>query len=136
VKKHTHAALFAPLFALTLALGTPATHAQVTSADIVISADQHFQLALESQAERDYRTMLAQLKTAARLGHVEAQETLGTVLLAGPAVYGKAIRADRCEALRWFLAAARSGSDLGRAQVDFLNRARSAPRGRPACEEP
>lgn len=134
MKKHAHAALFAPLLAVTLAVGTPAARAQAGPADIIISADQHFQLALESQAERDYRTMLAQLRTAARLGHVEAQETLGSVLLAGPAVYGKAIRADRCEALRWFLAAARSGSDLGRAQVDFLNRARNAPRGRPACE--
>lgn len=109
------------------------THAQGGTSDIVLTPDQHFQLALESQAGRDYAAMLAQLKTAAGLGHVEAQETLGIVLLAGPSVYGSAVRADRCEAHRWFLAAALAGSDFGRANVEFLNRARSAPGGRSAC---
>ena len=101
---------------------------------MVLSAEQRFQLALEAQSEREYSAMLTQLKAAASLGHVQAHETLGTVLLVGPSVYGRAIRTDRCEALRWFLAATRAGSELGRMNVEFLNRARSAPQGRRACD--
>lgn len=123
-----------PLIALAFAFCAFGALAQAAPRDLVITPEQHFQMALESQSERDYPQMLARLKTAASLGHVEAQETLGVVLLVGSSVYGGAVSADRCEAHRWFLAAARAGSELGRANVEFLNRVRAAPRGRNACE--
>ena len=95
--------------------------------------EQHFQFALEEQSHRNYKAMLRHLRVAAQAGVVEAQETLGTVLLAGSTVYGNEIKADACEALRWFLQAARSGSDLGVQQVHFLNRARNSPAMRSKC---
>ena len=95
--------------------------------------EQHLQFALEEQSHRNYRSMLHHLRIAAQAGLVEAQETLGMALIAGQSVYGPAVRTDSCEALKWFIAAARSGSELGVQQVHFLNRARNAP-GFKACK--
>jgi len=102
--------------------------------DVVLHADQRFQLALEAQAARDYPTMLQELRQAALEDNAEAQEMLGMVLLAGPALYGAAIKADRCEARRWMLRAASQGSDTARVQLTFLNRLRQSPAGRNVCE--
>ena len=124
------------LAALALAACAPCTAAAPGEGDPILTAEQHFQLALEAQSHREYPEMLAHAKMAANLGEVQAQEFLGSVLLAGPSIYGRAVRSDRCEALRWFLAAAREGSEVGRANVEFLNRARNAPQGRRACERP
>jgi TPR repeat protein len=100
----------------------------------VLTVEQHYELALESQSERNYAAMLVELRFAAEQGHVQAQETLGTVFLTGSTIYGPAIRADRCEAYKWFLAAARGGSEFGRINIEYLNRVRNAPRGRVACD--
>lgn len=125
-----------PLAALAFAACALCAGAAPGQENTIISAEQHFQLALEAQSHREYPAMLAHSKLAAKLGDVQAQEFLGTVLLAGPSIYGRAVRSDRCEALRWFLAAAWAGSELGRANAEFLSRARSAPQGRRACDGP
>ena len=125
-----------PLAALALAACALCAAAAPGRGDPILTAEQHFQLALEAQSHREYPAMLAHSKVAANLGDVQAQEFLGSVLLAGPSIYGRAVRSDRCEALRWFLAAARQGSEVGRANVDFLNRARHAPQGRRICDGP
>jgi hypothetical protein len=65
---------------------------------------------------------------------VEAQETLGMVLVAGQAVYGPSVRTDHCEAFQWFLSAAKRGSELGLQQVHFLARTRTAPGGLSVCK--
>ncbi|BEP60505.1 hypothetical protein GmRootV213_10590 [Variovorax sp. V213] len=108
--------------------------AQPPGANIVLHADQRFQLALEAQAARDYRTMLEELRQAAAEDSAEAQEMLGMVLLAGSTLYGTEVKADRCEARRWMLRAASQGSDTARVQLTFLNRLRQSPSGRNACE--
>ena len=108
--------------------------AQPPGPDVVLHADQRFQLALEAQTARDYRAMLEELRQAASQGNPEAQEMLGMVLLAGPTLYGSAIPADRCEARHWMLRAASRGSDTARVQLTFLNRLRHAPGGSNACE--
>jgi len=125
-----------PLAALALAACALCAAAAPGRGDPILTAEQHFQLALEAQSHREYPAMLAHSKVAANLGDVQAQEFLGSVLLAGPSIYGRAVRSDRCEALRWFLAATRAGSEVGRANVDFLNRARNAPQGRRVCDGP
>lgn len=102
-------------------------------AGVLLHAEQRFQLALEAQAARDYRAMLEQLRQAADEGHAEAQEMLGMVLLAGPTLYGPAVKANRCEARRWMLRAAQQGSDTAKVQLTFLNRLRQAPAGLDAC---
>lgn len=95
--------------------------------------EQLYQLALEAQSERAYPQMLELLRRSARAGHVEAQEMLGLALLVGPAVYGPAVTADRCEALHWARQAFAQGSPVAWQQLVFLNRTRSAPAGHPAC---
>jgi TPR repeat protein len=117
-----------------LCLAAALSAAQPTDAKVVLHAEQRFQLALEAQAARDYRAMLEELRQAALEDNAEAQEMLGMVLLAGPTLYGTAVKADRCEARRWMLRAASQGSDTARVQLTFLNRLRHSPAGRNACE--
>ncbi len=98
-----------------------------------LQTEQRYQLALEAQAGRDYRTMLVRLRQAATEGHPEAQEMLGMVLLTGQTLYGSAVKADRCEARTWMLRAAEKGSETARVQLTFLNRLRGSPAGRNVC---
>jgi hypothetical protein len=107
--------------------------AQPPDPNVVLHTEQRFQLALEAQTARDYRTMLEQLRRAAGEGSAEAQEMLGMVLLAGPTLYGPTVQADRCEARGWMLRAASQGSDTAKTQLTFLNRLRHSPGGRSAC---
>ncbi|MDN6882946.1 sel1 repeat family protein [Variovorax sp. CAN2819] len=116
-----------------LMLAAAVSAARPSGADIDLQAEQRFQLALEAQAARDYRAMLQHLRDAATDGHAEAQEMLGMVLMTGPALYGSAVRADRCEAGEWMRRAAVRGSETAKVQLTFLNRLRSSPDGRRAC---
>ncbi|MBT2335491.1 sel1 repeat family protein [Variovorax paradoxus] len=117
-----------------LCLTAALSAAQPPDANIVLHAEQRFQLALEAQSARDYRSMLEQLRQAAAEDSAAAQEMLAMVLLAGPTLYGSAVEADRCEARRWMLRAASQGSDTARVQLTFLNRLRQSPAGRNACD--
>jgi TPR repeat protein len=117
-----------------LCLTAALSAAQPAEPKIVLHAEQRFQLALEAQTARDYRTMLDELRQAAGEGSAEAQEMLGMVLLAGPTLYGSAVKADRCEARGWMMKAASQGSDTAKSQLIFLNRLRQSPAGRSACE--
>jgi TPR repeat protein len=108
--------------------------AQPPDSNVTLHAEQRFQLALEAQTARDYRTMLEELRQAAGEGSAEAQEMLGMVLLAGPTLYGPDIQADRCEARGWMLRAASQGSHMAKTQLTFLNRLRQSPAGRNTCE--
>ena len=116
-----------------LMLAAAISAARPSGADIDLQAEQRFQLALEAQAARDYRAMLQHLRDAATDGHAEAQEMLGMVLMTGPALYGSAVKADRCEAGGWMRRAAVQGSETAKVQLTFLNRLRSSPDGRRAC---
>lgn len=116
-----------------LMLAAAISAARPSGADIDLQAEQRFQLALEAQAARDYRAMLQHLRDAATGGHAEAQEMLGMVLMTGPALYGSAVKADRCEAGEWMRRAAVQGSETAKVQLTFLNRLRSSPDGRRAC---
>lgn len=100
---------------------------------VALQAEQRYQMALEAQAGRDYGEMLELLRQAADEGHAEAQEMLGMVLLAGPTLYGGAVRADRCEAGQWMRRAAAQGSETAKVQLAFLNRLRNSPDGRNLC---
>src|SRR5256885_6724086 len=71
--------------------------------------------------------MLALLRQAAGEGEPQAQETLAWILLAGPTLYGTAVKADRCEAVHWLRQAVAKGNQTAKSQLDFLNRLRNAP---------
>lgn len=116
-----------------LMLAAAISAARPSGADIDLQAEQRFQLALEAQAARDYRSMLEELRQAANEGHAEAQEMLGMVLMTGPTLYGTAVKADRCEAGTWMRRAAAQGSETAKVQLTFLNRLRTAPGGKVAC---
>src|SRR5256885_3240429 len=76
--------------------------------------------------------MLALLRQAAGEGEPQAQETLAWILLAGPTLYGTAVKADRCEAVHWLRQAVAKGNQTAKSQLDFLNRLRNAPSGKMA----
>lgn len=117
-----------------LCLVAALSNAGPSDRSVEMHAAQRFQLALEAQTARDYRTMLVQLRQAATEGDAEAQEMLGMVLLAGPTLYGMAVMADRCEARMWMRQAAMQGSDTAKVQLTLLNRLRHSPAGKSACE--
>jgi TPR repeat protein len=117
---------------LLLAAALSAAHPS-SNAGVELQSEQRFQLALEAQAARDYRSMLEELRQAATEGHAEAQEMLGMVLMTGPALYGTAVKADRCEAGMWMRRAAVQGSETAKVQLTFLNRLRASPSGKNAC---
>lgn len=123
------------LSALLLSLGAMAAHASSSAPARVVDStpEQSFQMALEAQTARDYRTMLTLLRHAAEASNMEAQEMLGMALLAGPTLYGSAVKPDRCEAGKWMRRAAAQGSEIGRHQLTFLNRLRQAPSGQDVC---
>lgn len=108
--------------------------ANPSDASAQVQAEQRFQMALEAQSDRDYAGMLELLRQAATEGNAEAQEMLGMVLLTGPTLYGRAVKADRCEARQWMRRAALQGSETAKVQLAFLNRLRAAPAGGIACE--
>ncbi|WP_255592270.1 sel1 repeat family protein [Bordetella sp. BOR01] len=114
-------------------LGMPAWNAQADTPASWLSPGQVYQLALEAQTDADYGRMLALLRQAGNADHLPAQEMLVQVLLAGPALYGRHIAADRCEAATWARRSAAQGSAVGRQQWLFLGRARQAPDGNDAC---
>ncbi len=116
-----------------LLLAAALAAAKPFDANTDLQAEQRFQLALEAQADRDYGTMLDQLRQAASEGHAEAQEMLGMVLLTGQTLYGPAVKADRCEARTWMLRAAEQGSETAKVQLAFLNRLRGSPTGKSVC---
>lgn len=119
-----HTRLAAACGALLLAAGAHA-----------VTPEQQYQLALEAQSARAYPQMLELLRASARAGFVEAQEMLALALLAGPAVYGPAVAADRCEAGHWVRQAFAQGSLVAWQQLVFLNRARSASASPGGCPD-
>ena len=107
--------------------------AQPNDANAELQAEQRFQMALEAQSDRDYRTMLDMLRQAANEGHAQAQEMLGMVLLTGPTLYGSAVQADRCEASTWMHRAAAQGSESARAQLVLSEPVAQRAGGTNAC---
>ena len=126
-----------PLSALLLALAAMATQAAFAAParEVESTPEQKFQMALEAQTARDYRTMMTLLRQAAEAGELEAQEMLGMALLTGSTLYGSAVKPDRCEARNWMLRAAAQGSEIGKYQLAFLNRLRQAPAGKDVCQQ-
>lgn len=121
--------------ALSACVGAAAAPALASgSLPAVPTPEQGFQMGMEAQAARDYRAMLTLLRDAAGRGSVEAQEMLGMALLVGPTLYGPAVPANRCEAGLWLRKAVAQGSEVGRVQLDFLNRLRQSPSGTDVCQ--
>ncbi len=118
---------------IVAALAGALAQATLLPFDMATTAEQRYQLALEAQTARDYAPMLALLRQAARDGEAQAQETLAWVLLAGPTLYGGAVKAERCEAAHWLRQAVASGSQTARRHLDFLNRLRNVPGRKMAC---
>ncbi len=122
-------------FVLSALMGaTAASVAAPAAPRIVPTPEQSYQMGMEAQAAREYRAMLSLLRDAAGQGNVEAQEMLGMALLVGPTLYGSAVKANRCEAGLWLRKAVAQGSEVGKVQLDFLNRLRQSPSGQDVCQ--
>ncbi|MCD0504362.1 sel1 repeat family protein [Bordetella petrii] len=111
----------------------PAIAAAQPASPVPVTPGQAYQLALEARTTRDYPAMLSLLRQAGQAGDMAAQEMLGSVLLAGPALHGGAISADPCEAAQWVDRALAQGSAMARHQREVLNGLRDLPRGRENC---
>lgn len=98
-----------------------------------MAPEQVYQLALEARTSRDYPEMLSLLRQAGEGGNLAAQELLGSVLLMGPALYGKAVKASPCEAAYWIWRAVERGSYVAMHQRLVLNGLRDLPKGRDSC---
>lgn len=105
-----------------------------TTGENIATPEQLYQLALEARTERDYGAMLEYLRRSAGAGNRAARELLASVLLAGPALYGKTVRADYCEAAYWMRLSATQGSAVGRHQLLLLNSMRDLPGERKTCK--
>ncbi|GAA5231496.1 sel1 repeat family protein [Verticiella sediminum] len=123
---HRAAAGAALLGAMTAGLGQAAALACAPG-----SPAQQYQLGVEAQSAADHAAVLAHWRAAAQGGDVRAQESLGLVLMAGPALPGLSPD-DRCEAWRWSRAAADQGSAVGRHQWELLGRLQRSA-GLPPC---
>lgn len=117
---------------MTIAITLQASAA--TTGENIATPEQLYQLALESRTERDYGAMLEYLRRSAGAGDRPARELLASVLLAGPALFGKTVRADYCEAAYWMRLSATQGSVVGRHQLLLLNNMRDLPGDRKACK--
>ncbi len=122
------------LFSTTALAVALACAAFTTTAAATTTPEQKFQLAMEAQTHKEYASMLRLLRQAAAAGDREAQEMLGLTLLIGPTLYGPAVKADRCEAAMWLRRAAAQGSEVGKVQLDFVNRLRGEPNNRLTCQ--
>jgi TPR repeat protein len=108
--------------------------AAAPAGEAIATPGQLYQLALEARTERDYVAMLGYLRRSAAAGDRAARELLASVLLMGPALYGKSVRADYCEAAYWMHLSATQGSAVGRHQLLLLNSMRDLPGGRKTCK--
>lgn len=104
----------------------------VPAADIAITAEQKYQLALEARTERDYALMMKLLREAAREGDLPAQELLGSMLVGAPLQAG-VVKPSLCEALHWGRESAAQGSIVGQHHLLVLNQLRDAPRHGEKC---
>lgn len=105
-----------------------------TTGEAIATPGQLYQLALEARTERNYSAMLEYLRRSAGAGDRAARELLASVLLMGPALYGKSVRADYCEAEYWMRLSATQDSAVSRHQLLLLNNMRDLPGGRKACK--
>lgn len=126
--------LFNSRYWLLAAAAVMQTAVAAPADDRMATPEQRYQLALEARTERDYGAMLAQLRSAAAGGDRAAREMLASVLLVGPALYGKAVRIDHCEAAHWMRLSAAQGSAVGKHQLLMLNGMRDLPGGRNSCK--
>lgn len=119
-----------PIMAIAITLQASAAPA----GEAIATPGQLYQLALEARTERNYSAMLEYLRRSAGAGDRSARELLASVLLMGPALYGKSVRADYCEAEYWMRLSATQGSAVSRHQLLLLNNMRDLPGGRKACK--
>lgn len=136
-RKKTDAGVLSGMACMLIAVTATAGQAPAaTTGETIATPEQIYQLALEARTERNYAAMLDYLRRSAGAGDRAAREMLASVLLMGPALYGKAVSTDYCEAAYWMRLSATQGSAVGRHQLLLLNTMRDLPGGRRTCKVP
>lgn len=91
------------------------------------SGESELELALGDAADYRYASALAHFRLAAAAGNVQAQRTLGLMLLNGEALYGNEIEGNRVEAIKWLSLAAANGCGVSKLVLARLNTGRESP---------
>ncbi|MCM2287940.1 MAG: hypothetical protein NDI67_02835 [Sulfuritalea sp.] len=91
------------------------------------SGESALELALGDAADYRYASALANFRRAAAAGNVQAQRSLGLMLLNGEALYGSEIGANRVEATKWLSLAAANGCGVSKLVLARLNTGREPP---------
>ena len=104
---------FATLAGLALCALTAFTPARADDTYIAPVEDA-FDIAQKQYAAGRFGDAFGNFYWAAIRDHARAQEIVGIMYLLGPAVYGKAVRADREEAKFWLAEAGKRGRDVAR----------------------
>lgn len=84
------------------------------------AGENELEAAHQPASEYRYSDAFADFRIAGELGNVAAQRSAGLMLLYGDALYGPEIHADRTEALRWLIFAAKGGCEVSTHMVRSL----------------
>ena len=85
------------------------------------SGEAELAAALDHAADHRYAIALAHFRLSAEQGNVQAQRSLGLMLLKGEPLYGGEVPGNRVEALRWLSLAADKGCGVSKFVLARLN---------------
>lgn len=107
-----------PLQMALMTISTPA----------MASGDVELAEALDAVADYRYAAAIPSFRLSAEHGNIQAQHTLGLMLLHGEALYGVEVKANRAEAIAWFSRAAGNGCEVSKFMLAKLKTAESKTR--------
>lgn len=93
-------------------LATLAATALATPA--LASGEVELELALGDAADHRYASALSHFRLSAAEGNLQAQRSLGLMLLKGEDRYGSEVRGNRVEAIKWLSVAAANGCGVSK----------------------
>lgn len=100
--------------------------ATVMTIPAMASGEPELELALGDAADYRYASALSHFRLSAAAGNVQAQRSLGLMLLTGEALYGNEIRGNRVEAVKWLSLAASNGCGVSKYVLARLNNGRES----------
>lgn len=85
------------------------------------SGEAELAAAMDYAADHRYAIALAHFRLSAEQGNVQAQRSLGLMLLKGETLYGSEVASSRAEALKWLSLAASKGCGVSKFVLARLN---------------
>lgn len=91
------------------------------------SGEAELELALGDAADYQYSSAFSHFRLSAEAGNVQAQRSLGLMLLNGEALYGNQIKGNRVEAVKWLSLAASNGCGVSKFVLARMTIGRESP---------